>query len=249
VRGISTSLPGATEARLEALRGRVEAFERHLAVSAPRSAQLLRLRLTDLQDALLRLTAQLHGVCAAETSLRASADDLGRLLGRRVATSVDGLEALRNRIAVAVAAVHADLVDTLARLGRRLDPATLVALRRLRQLHESVDAELGIAVACRLLTSGLRGRGLEARRVELARRSLALRTELDARRAELAAHRERSAALWRQLDAGLRDEVEQIGVALESLLAAPRDRMGTSSPVARAGKQDRAASRSDVVER
>lgn len=249
MRGISTSLPGATEARLEALRGRVETFERHLAASALRSAQLVRLRLADLQDALLRLASAVKGVGAAETSVRSSADDVGRLLGQRVAASVDGLEGLRNRIAVAVAAVHADLVEALARVGRRMDPATLVALRRLLHVHESVDAELGIAVACRRLTSGLRGRGLEARRGELARRSLALRAELDARRAELAVHRQRSATLWRELDAGLRGDVEQIGVEIESLLAAaPRDRLDTSYRVARAGKKPRAASRRDVVE-
>jgi hypothetical protein len=116
-------------------------------------------------------------------------------------------------------------------------------------VHESVDAELVIAVACRRLTSGLRGRGLEARRGELARQSLALHAELDARRSELAAHRERSATLWRELDAGLRDDVEQIGVALESLLAAaPGDAIFALRPVAHAGKKDRAASRRDVVE-
>lgn len=241
----STSLPGATEVRLEALRGRVDAFERHLVASAVQSAQLVRFRLADLRDALRRLATAVHGDDEAAAAIRATADDLGRLLGTRVATGVGRLEAMRNRIAVAVAALHAELVEARARTGRRFDAATSVALRRFRHAHDGVDAELAIAVACRRLTAGLRGRRRDARRDEIAAELHTLRTQLEVRRGDLAAHRERSAALWRVLDAGLRDDVEQIGVALDGLLASATGAGETT--LARSGKKRLDVSHRDVV--
>jgi tetratricopeptide (TPR) repeat protein len=221
----STSLPSSTEAALESLRGQVDAFDRHLFSSAAQASRLVRYRKEELLGALEHLRATVQGAPGTSATIwsvamRPSADALENALANGRAPGVAALEAQHGRIERAATALHAALADAFARAGQRFDGPTLRALRRFQQALQALEAELRIAVACRRLTAGCRGRALAERRRELADQIRSLSEVLDQHRAEMAAHRERSATLWRAIDAGLREEVEVAGAAFERLLSA-----------------------------
>jgi hypothetical protein len=221
VPGESSHLPGATELLLDGLRRQLEAFDRHLAATDAQRSQLLRYRRDELRDALGHLVGSLREARELEPSawdqVLTSANALARMLETPPGTAA--LEERRSRLDEAATAVHADLADAMARSRAHPSGRTLRALRRFQQAHEALDAELLIAAACRRLTAGLRGRALQERRRELTARCETVRQQLDERRRDLAEQRERSATLWRQLDAELRTGAEEAIAAFERMLA------------------------------
>ncbi|MEW6269491.1 MAG: hypothetical protein AB1689_09375 [Thermodesulfobacteriota bacterium] len=125
----------------------------------------------------------------------------------------------QKRLADASAELEARLATTLSRSGPRVERSVLAARRRYQHAADALHAEMKVAAACRRLTAGYRGRALVQRKRELAERLRSLNQQLEKQRALLAEQRERSAALWRALDAELRESVEEVGAALTRLLA------------------------------
>jgi len=232
--GPSTTLPGPTEVRLHALGARVEVLQQHLGASRAQSERLVRFRLDELGDAVGHLVVAARDSLGSRAALDGPAVEIARLLAAPVGHVAGALDARRDRIADAAAMLHGDLVAAFARSGRRFDLGVLRAVRRYQQAYEAAHAELSIAAACRRLESGYHGERLVARRRELVAQVQALKSQLDARRLDLAVHRERSATLWRSLDAALREGVEVVGVALERLLVP--EAPSRARVVARAGK-------------
>lgn len=209
-------LPGPVEARLGALRGEADALATQLGMSSVGAGRLLSARADAARLALDALRASL----AEAGLLSPSGPDesiarLSELLGRRGPLHQRRRLARHARsLAEAASDVHGDVVAAAARAHRRLDRSVLLALRRLNKAHDELQLHLQAGAAVDRLTGGLRGRELEEQRAQVSGEIAGLSRRLDERRGWLAAQREMSAVLWRELDAELLASVEQIGAQL-----------------------------------
>lgn len=214
-------IPGPAEARLLSLLHEAAAFATQLDMTLADAARLLAARASDVAGAIVALraalaeTGALPAGCEADASIRA----LLELLARRAPMRRDGrLEAHARRIAEAAADLHGDVVATVAQARRRLDRPALQALRRFEKAHDELQLRMRAVAAAVRLTHGLRGRELDERRRQLAADLAGLSRRLEERRDRLAAQREMSAVLWRELDAELYASVEEVGAELADLL-------------------------------
>lgn len=214
-------LPGPVEARLVALRGEADALVTQLGMSNLAGGRMICARGDEVRRTLVVLRAAL-----AEAGLLSpggpeeSIARLTELLGRRAPMHQRHRHAQHaRRLAEAASDVHGDVVAAAALGRRRLDRPILQALRRFDRAHDELQLQLHAGAAVDRLTAGLRGRALEARRRELTGTIAELSLRLDERRDRLAAQREMSAVLWRELDAELLASVEEVGDALARLLS------------------------------
>ena len=213
-------LAGPAEARLLNLAHEAEVFAAHLGMPVADAGRLLGVRAGDVAAALASLRAALAdgGVLRPGDEAGSSIDALRVLVSRPVPMRQRSrLPAYARRIAEAATDLHGDVVSAVARAQRRLERPGLLALRRFAKAHDELQVQLRAASAVERLTRGLRGAELDRRRRELLDASSALSRRLDERRDRLAAQRERSAVLWRQLDAELRTSVEEVGADLARL--------------------------------
>lgn len=214
-------IPGPAEARLLSLLHEAAAFATQLDMTLADAARLLAARASDVAGAIVALRAALAeaGALSAGSEADESIRALLERLARRAPMRRDGrLEVHARRIAEAAADLHGDVVSTVARARRRLDRPALQALRRFEKAHDELQLRMRAVGAVARLTHGLRGRELEDRRRQLAADVAGLSRRLEERRDRLAAQREMSAVLWRELDAELYASIEEVGSELGHLL-------------------------------
>lgn len=214
-------VPGATEARLLDLVSQADALATYLAVSPAAVAHLIERRRSGLREATGELVGVLHGLLElsseAKAAVRSTAEALVAVLAPGGATSGGGLARHRARVAEACVELDGEVSAAFSG-GLRPDAATSRALRRFQRSRRALEGDLGIADACRRLTSGCRGRELAERRREIVEQVEALKALLEERHEQFREQRRRSARRWREVDASLRDGVEEVGAALERLL-------------------------------
>lgn len=212
---------GPAEARLLALVHEADVFEAQLGMPVADVARLLAARAGDVAAALASLRAALaeSGVLHAGDEAAGSIAALLGLLARPAPMRQRSrIAAHARRIAEAAADLHGDVVSAVARARRRLERPALTALRRFEKAHDELQVQLRAAAAVDRLTRGLRGAPLDARRRELTDAAAALSHRLEERRDRLAAQREMSAVLWRELDGELDASVAEVGADLARLL-------------------------------
>jgi len=219
----SRYMPGSAEVRLAALSEQAASFEVYLVLTQPQAAERIEYRKQAVRAVLDELHAVLEAArelpSATRTEVDAAIAAAKAALARCGGTRAQTLEEQRRRIADANAEFDGDVVAAIAHARHRFDGATLRALRRHQQARESLDTEMKIAAACGRLLAGRRGRALAERRRELAAQIATLKDQLEERRSRLAEQRERSATLWRELDAELRESVDAVGADLDRLFS------------------------------
>lgn len=214
-------LAGPAEVQLLGLVHEADVFAAQLAMPVVDVARLLAARASDVTASLesLRVALAGSGVLRAGDESAGSIDALLERLARPAPMRQRSrLPAHARRIAEAAADLHGDVVSAVARARRRLERPALRALRRFDKAHDELQVQLRAAVAVERLTRGLRGGALDERRRQLVGAAAALARRLEERRDRLAAKREMSAVLWRELDGELRASVEEVGADLARLL-------------------------------
>lgn len=214
-------LPGPVEARLVDLRNEAEALAAQLAMSSVAAGRLLSARADEVRLTLAALRAALASAgLLSPGGPEESIAQLSELLGRRAPLHQrPRLARHARKLLEAASDVHGDVVAAAAHARRRLDRPVLQALRRFDKAHGELQLQCTAGAAVDRLTGGLRGTALDARRRRIEEEIAELSRRLDERRDRLAAQREMSAVLWRELDAELRESVEEVGTELARLLA------------------------------
>ncbi|MBY0277858.1 hypothetical protein K2Z84_21195 [Candidatus Binatia bacterium] len=214
-------LPGPVEARLVDLRSAADALATQLGMSSVAAGRLLSARADEVRRALVALRAALAAAGllspgGPEESIAQLSDLLARCapLHQR-----PRLARHARKLLEAASDVHGDVVAAAAQAQRRLDRPVLQALRRFDRAHGELQLQCTAGAAVDRLTGGLRGAALDQRRRRLEEEVAELSRRLEERHARLAAQREMSAVLWRELDAELLESVEEVGSELARLLA------------------------------
>ncbi len=209
-------LPSSSDAKLEQLGARLEAFDSHLQLSSTQSATVLQSRLDDALAAVREVWALYESPSASDDEVREAIAALEARLKPSASTAMRSPEKQRARIGAASAELDGALAA--ARANEPREGAHQHASARYRSAMEALRAELDVLAACRRLLTPYQGRARADRRRELRADIAALRARLEAPRRYLENHRRRTAIDGRRVDREVGKDLEAISAALERWL-------------------------------